>query len=158
LHGDSVAYVYFATAEFPHNVTHDLDGDLVDWKRTLPVREAGGFLIDYPWDLIEANGQALVQDFRVWKSARADKDIPGGGMVLGPWESLLISPDATIEPMVVADTRMGPVLVDRGAAVEAFSRLEGPCYIGPETRILSARVRCCSFGPQCRIGGEVESS
>jgi UDP-N-acetylglucosamine diphosphorylase/glucosamine-1-phosphate N-acetyltransferase len=63
-----------------------------------------------------------------------------------------------VEPLVVADTTRGPVLVDRGAVVDAFSRLEGPCYVGPETRVLGARVRGGSFGPQCRIGGEVEAS
>jgi UDP-N-acetylglucosamine diphosphorylase/glucosamine-1-phosphate N-acetyltransferase len=158
LHGDTLAYVYLQTPEVPDNLPDDLDAHLDHWKRTLPGREAGGFLIDYPWDLIEANGPALAQDFRVWKSARANKYIPDGVSVLGPWESLLIAPDATIEPMVVADTRKGPVLVDRGATVDSFSRLEGPCYVGPETRVLGARVRGGSFGPQCRVGGEIESS
>jgi UDP-N-acetylglucosamine diphosphorylase/glucosamine-1-phosphate N-acetyltransferase len=158
LHGDSVAYVFLQPPEVPAGLPDDLDANLVDWKRTLPAREAGGSLIDYPWDLIEANRPALAQDFAVWKKSRENKYIPEGVSVFGPWESLLIAPDATIEPMVVADTRKGPVLIDRGAAVDAFSRLEGPCYVGPETRVLGARVRGGSFGPQCRVGGEVEAS
>jgi UDP-N-acetylglucosamine diphosphorylase/glucosamine-1-phosphate N-acetyltransferase len=60
--------------------------------------------------------------------------------------------------MVVIDTTNGPVLLDRGAVVQAFSRLEGPCYVGPGTQLHAARVRDASFGPQCRVGGAVESS
>src|SRR5207248_4001999 len=56
------------------------------------------------------------------------------------------------------DTTRGPVLVDRGAVVQAFSRLEGPCYVGPQTQVLAARVRGSSLGEQCRVGGEVEAS
>lgn len=158
LHGDAVAYVSLSGTEVPAGLTADLDGHLAEWKRTLPGREAGGTLVEYPWDLVEANGAALAQDYAAWKSARERKCIPGGVTVLGPWEELLIDPSATVEPLVVADTTRGPVLVDRGAVIDAFTRLEGPCYVGPETRVLGARVRGGSFGPQCRIGGEIEAS
>jgi UDP-N-acetylglucosamine diphosphorylase/glucosamine-1-phosphate N-acetyltransferase len=60
--------------------------------------------------------------------------------------------------MVHIDTTNGPVLLDSGAVVQSFSRIEGPCYIGAGTRVLSARIHGGSIGPQCRIGGEVEAS
>jgi UDP-N-acetylglucosamine diphosphorylase/glucosamine-1-phosphate N-acetyltransferase len=50
------------------------------------------------------------------------------------------------------------VLVDHGAVVRSFSRLEGPCYVGPGTQVRGAKVSGSSFGPHCRIGGEVEGS
>jgi UDP-N-acetylglucosamine diphosphorylase/glucosamine-1-phosphate N-acetyltransferase len=75
-----------------------------------------------------------------------------------PAEDLLIDPGAEVEPMVLFDTTKGPVMVDRGAVVQSFSRLEGPCYVGPETRVLAGRLKGSSFGPHCRIGGEVECS
>jgi UDP-N-acetylglucosamine diphosphorylase/glucosamine-1-phosphate N-acetyltransferase len=51
------------------------------------------------------------------------------------------------------------VFIDRDAAVRPGSFVEGACYIGPGTVIDGAKVRPgCSFGPQCRIGGEVEMS
>ena len=56
------------------------------------------------------------------------------------------------------DATRGPVLIGREAVVQAFSRVEGPCYLGPGTQVLAARLRGGSFGPQCRLGGEVESS
>ena len=65
---------------------------------------------------------------------------------------------AAIEPFVVADTRNGPVLVDAGAVVHSFSRLEGPCYVGPESWVLGAKLRGGTVGPRCRVGGEFEAS
>jgi UDP-N-acetylglucosamine diphosphorylase/glucosamine-1-phosphate N-acetyltransferase len=43
--------------------------------------------------------------------------------------------------------------------VAAFTRLEGPCVIGPRTQIHGGRIRAgTTIGPDCRIGGEVECS
>lgn len=80
-------------------------------------------------------------------------------VVAGPLGNLWIAPSARIEPMVVADTTLGPVVIDEDAVITAFSRLEGPCYIGPKSQIYGAKIRAgTSIGPQCRVGGEVEAS
>jgi carbonic anhydrase/acetyltransferase-like protein (isoleucine patch superfamily) len=43
--------------------------------------------------------------------------------------------------------------------VQAFSRLEGPCDVGPAAQVLGAKVRGgTTLGPCCRVGGEVEGS
>jgi UDP-N-acetylglucosamine diphosphorylase/glucosamine-1-phosphate N-acetyltransferase len=61
--------------------------------------------------------------------------------------------------MVVADTTDGPVVIGAGAVVRAFTRLEGPCAVGPGTHLLGATVRGgTTLGPHCRVGGEVECS
>jgi UDP-N-acetylglucosamine diphosphorylase/glucosamine-1-phosphate N-acetyltransferase len=79
--------------------------------------------------------------------------------VVGPPDGLIIDPTAHIDPLVVADTTSGPVIIDREAVVTAFTRLEGPCYVGPGTHLHSAKVRAgTTLGPGCRIGGEVECS
>jgi UDP-N-acetylglucosamine diphosphorylase/glucosamine-1-phosphate N-acetyltransferase len=79
--------------------------------------------------------------------------------VVGPREKLWIDPTARIEPLTVVDTTAGPVVVEREAVVTAFTRLEGPCGIGPGTQVLGAKIRGgTTLGPQCRIGGEVEAS
>jgi UDP-N-acetylglucosamine diphosphorylase/glucosamine-1-phosphate N-acetyltransferase len=137
----------------PHNLSPCLAG----WKSTLPAREAGGAMIVHPWDLVENNARALAQDERFWRTHRATADVRGASLV-GPADRLLVDPAARIEPLVLIDTTKGAVMVDAGAEVQAFSRLEGPCYVGPATHILAARVKGSSFGPQCRIGGEVEAS
>ena len=50
-------------------------------------------------------------------------------------------------------------MIDREAVVSAFTRLEGPCYVGPRTHVLGAKIRGgTTLGPNCRVGGEVEAS
>jgi UDP-N-acetylglucosamine diphosphorylase/glucosamine-1-phosphate N-acetyltransferase len=43
--------------------------------------------------------------------------------------------------------------------VTAFTRLEGPCFVGPRTQVHGAKIRAgTTLGPDCRVGGEVEAS
>jgi UDP-N-acetylglucosamine diphosphorylase/glucosamine-1-phosphate N-acetyltransferase len=126
-------------------------------RQTLPAVEAGGRMLDYPWDLVEANPEALRQDFRRW-SGSCERRLPAGVTVIGPPDQVLIDPSAEVEPLVLLDATKGPVMIDAGAGVQAFSRLEGPCYVGPGTRVLGGAVRGGTVGPHCRIGGEFEAS
>jgi UDP-N-acetylglucosamine diphosphorylase / glucose-1-phosphate thymidylyltransferase / UDP-N-acetylgalactosamine diphosphorylase / glucosamine-1-phosphate N-acetyltransferase / galactosamine-1-phosphate N-acetyltransferase len=153
--GDAIAFVAvkkrqatgFTLDELPEWLRHSLD--------TSPPYAAGGRMICYPWDLVDQNADEIRRDFG-WLSPSARTDAPA---LLGPLDNLWIAPSAQIEPMVVADTRHGPVVIDEDAVVSAFSRLEGPCYIGPKTQVHGAKIRAgTSLGPQCRVGGEVEAS
>lgn len=70
---------------------------------------------------------------------------------------MYVDASASIDPFVVLDARKGPVYVDAGAMVQAFTRLEGPCYIGRETQLFRTNLReGTSIGPVCRVGGEIE--
>jgi UDP-N-acetylglucosamine diphosphorylase/glucosamine-1-phosphate N-acetyltransferase len=156
--GEQVAYVALPPAPCAELGLHNLGWRLAEWQANLPRRAAGGALIDYPWDLIEHNAKALEADFRHWMTMRESVAPPQGVVRVGPPERLLIAPTARVEPLALIDTSAGPVLLDEGAVVKAFSRLEGPCYVGAGTQVLSARIRGSSFGPRCKIGGEVEAS
>jgi UDP-N-acetylglucosamine diphosphorylase/glucosamine-1-phosphate N-acetyltransferase len=152
--GEQVAWVVLPAREARGLSADNLAWHLERRREDLPRHEAGGAMIAYPWDLVEHNARALEEDFR-----RAGPLGPPAGLTLiGPTERLRIDPAARIEPMAVLDTTKGPVMIERGAVVQAFSRIEGPCYVGPDTHLLAGRVRGSSFGPQCRIGGEVEAS
>jgi len=132
-------------------------GQLEEWTEKLPVRPAAGRMIAYPWDLIEHHAEALEQDYLHW-NRRGTTAQAAGVSVVGPAERCLVHPSARVEPLTLIDTTRGAVLIDRDAVVQAFSRVEGPCYIGPGTQVLGAKLRGASLGPQCRIGGEVEAT
>jgi UDP-N-acetylglucosamine diphosphorylase/glucosamine-1-phosphate N-acetyltransferase len=153
--GDEVAFAVLPSAGNDAITFDTIDELMQQWKQTLPRREAGGTMMAYPWDLVDANPRALTEDLRWFRDT--GKALAGLAVV-GAAEQLAVDRSAQVDPFVVADTRNGPVIVDRGAVVQAFSRLEGPCYIGPESWILGARLRGGSIGPKCRIGGEVEAS
>ena len=61
--------------------------------------------------------------------------------------------------MAVIDAEQGPVYIDEGAEVHPFTRIEGPCYVGPHSILLGGKCRRGkSIGPMCRVGGEIEGS
>ncbi len=154
--GEQVVYAVVPAAEMHGLSPANLSWRLAEWRDTLPNHPAGGHLIDHPWNLIEHNGAALEDDYRAWP--RGSVSQPEDVALTGPAERCLVAHTAEIEPMVHIDTRKGPVLIDHGAVVQSLSRIEGPCYIGPQTRVVGARIQGGSIGPQCRIGGEVEAS
>lgn len=154
--GEQVVYALVPAGELRGLSLANLPWRLAEWRHKLSHHRAGGQLIDYPWDLVEHNGAALEDDYLHWwqQGVPEARDVS----ITGPAERCLVAHTAEIEPMVHIDTRKGPVLIDRGVVLQSFSRIEGPCYIGPETRVQGAHIHGGSIGPQCRIGGEVESS
>jgi UDP-N-acetylglucosamine diphosphorylase/glucosamine-1-phosphate N-acetyltransferase len=117
-------------------------------------------MIDYLWDLVEHNPATLCLDLRLFTTHHSPLTTHHSPLtVVGPANQVVIGPDAVIDPSVVADTRGGPVIIDREAVVHAFTRLEGPCYVGQNSQVLGAKIRSgTTIGPNCRIGGEVEAS
>ncbi|MCI0740505.1 MAG: hypothetical protein L0Y72_15770, partial [Gemmataceae bacterium] len=164
LAGMHIAYVALPQWDGGHIDSESLPAWLSHWKKTLPAASAGGMMAQHLWDLVDSNPVALEED-AAWRARqdpalarRADALEPAQVVVVGPRNRFLVAEDVELEPFVVVDTRNGPVLIDRGAKVHAFSRLEGPCYVGPGAWIMGAKLRGGTIGPGCRIGGEVEAS
>lgn len=150
-----LAYAFFSAGCLTDCSWDNLDDALHLWSETLPHTDAGGRMIDYPWNLIGWNGELLKQDLASVGSRRH----PSAEVhIIGPADRLHVDPTACIEPLVAMDTTPGPIVIERDVIVQSFSRLEGPCYIGPGSWILGARVKGSTIGPVCRIGGEVETS
>jgi UDP-N-acetylglucosamine diphosphorylase/glucosamine-1-phosphate N-acetyltransferase len=127
-------------------------------------------VVKWPWDLVEYNAGELLREGKVRSQkleARRQKSRTGvkparierGAVVIGNRKRLHLEPGSRIWPGAVISTETGPVFLDRDAVVRPGSFVEGPGYLGPGTVIDGAKVRPgCSFGPECRIGGEVETS
>jgi UDP-N-acetylglucosamine diphosphorylase/glucosamine-1-phosphate N-acetyltransferase len=130
-----------------------LEEKLEEWKKKLPCRPAGGRLFRRLWEVVAANGEQIARD----APPTGDGPSPALVAVVGPRERLHVDPSARVEPFVAADTTNGPVVVGREATVTAFTRLEGPCVVGPRAQVHGAKVRAgTTLGPECRVGGEVE--
>lgn len=72
--------------------------------------------------------------------------------------SLTIEQGAQVEPYVIFDVTVGPVMVRQGASIAAFTRVVGPCYIGAGSTLLGDRIANCSIGDGAKIRGEISSS
>jgi UDP-N-acetylglucosamine diphosphorylase/glucosamine-1-phosphate N-acetyltransferase len=155
---DEVAYAVVGPEMLTYCSANTIDDCLDVWKRTLPRRPVEGRIFHYLWELVDHNGSQIIADFEEQKRLPCSSTTEGV-CVVGPREQLLVDPAARLDPMVVVDTTGGPVIIDSEAVVTAFTRLEGPCWIGPKSQVLGAKIRAgTSIGPHCRVGGEVEAS
>ncbi len=115
--------------------------------------------IKYPWNLIHFNGQLLKTDFENVQNKKIEGEVSGKCEIINE-KNVVIRNEAKIHPFVVLDASKGPIFIDREAEIFPFARIEGPSFIGEKTQIMpGANIReGNSFGPVCRIGGEVEES
>ena len=118
--------------------------------------EQRGWWVDDIWHLVRDLGQMLASDIPA---------LGAGVRVLRPDEAAIIGTHAvfvdegaTIEPHACFDVRLGPVLIRRGATVQAFTRVVGPCCVGEEALVTSDRVSGCSIGPHCNVHGEISAT
>jgi UDP-N-acetylglucosamine diphosphorylase/glucosamine-1-phosphate N-acetyltransferase len=156
--GDEVAYAVLLPDDLAPLTLGNLPICLEQWRRTLPTVEAGGQLLRHLWDVVDANAEQIEVDFQATRPADPSHR-PTNLSLVGPSDWLRVDPTARIDPFVVADTSNGPVVIDRDAVVTSFTRLEGPCYVGPRAQVFAAQLRGgTTVGPNCRVGGEVAAS
>ncbi len=125
---------------------------------------AGEFeFYNFLWDLIKRNGDEIAIDYLARFSTGdiagmlAGARIDSSARILSE-ENIYIAPGTEVGACSVIDNRRGPVIISRDTVVGPSSYIEGPCYIGPLTQVFRANIRAgSSFGPCCRVGGEVEA-
>jgi UDP-N-acetylglucosamine diphosphorylase / glucose-1-phosphate thymidylyltransferase / UDP-N-acetylgalactosamine diphosphorylase / glucosamine-1-phosphate N-acetyltransferase / galactosamine-1-phosphate N-acetyltransferase len=150
------AVLYYLQAQQSHDALQELRrfAAIVD----LEARHALT-LLKYPWDLIGQAGNQIVRDAALLAGRLLPYRGEHAGVQLYNPAQIRVDPTAQLDGPLVLDARDGPILIDHEAHIEPFSYIQGPVYIGPRTLIASARIRGeTSFGPVCRIGGEVEAS
>ncbi len=140
-------------ADTPEGFANNLDAKL-------PKKNVEATLITYPWDLISNNPDAMEADFDFCGKKGILGEFSEHSVVYGGSEDdVYVSTSATIQPLVVLDVTHGPIFIDDEAVVFPHTRIEGPAYIGKDTRIVGGKIReGTSIGPVCRVGGEVEEA
>lgn len=114
-------------------------------------QDVDGWWLDHVWDLVALLPAMLAADAAALLPARPDAR---GVQVLGE-HPVHVASDAVVEPYVVADTSAGPIVIERGAHVAAFTRLVGPCVIGAGSAVMGGRLACVSIGPAVKVSGEM---
>jgi UDP-N-acetylglucosamine diphosphorylase/glucosamine-1-phosphate N-acetyltransferase len=155
--GDEIAFAVVEPGRLKGASPEAVDDSLTEALDALPRRPAAGTMFRHLWEIVAHNGEAILDDCRDGGPPLPEPSaLPA---LVGPRDGLRIDPSARIDPLVVVDTTAGPVVIEAGAVVTAFTRLEGPCVVGAGTHVLGGKVRGGStLGPHCRIGGEVEAS
>lgn len=119
------------------------------------VHDLDGWWLDAVWDLIRHLNPMLASD--ALALAAGQTEVPQHVTVLGA-HAVHVDLAAQVEPMVLIDATAGPVLVRRGAVVQAFTRLVGPCIIGEDATVSGGRVAACSIGERVKVNGEISST
>ncbi len=115
-----------------------------------------GKVIEYPWDLIHQNGEQILDDVAFLIDEVYSHDIDDDGVYILGDHPVVRKADVTIEPGVVFDASEGPIWLEEGVTVKAFSRVAGPMYVGRNTTLLGGPYCGSSIGPSCKIHGELE--
>ena len=156
----TVVYLTLDPLEVPLLTGANWDEALPQIARTRRRVPAAGKLARYPWDLVHHNPAQLRADFaaREFGLSQADEQGPHVA-ILGQAHNVFVDPTASLDPFVVIDARKGPVSIEAGALIQAFTRLEGPCHVGAKSQLFRANIReGTTIGPVCRVGGEIEGA
>jgi len=121
----------------------------------LPALPVDAEFITWPWELMARNADAIASDLG---AARAE--VKGAVHRLACLESperIAIEDGARVGAYAVLDAGGGPIAVKRGAVIEPHTLVKGPCVVGAGTQLLGGVIGGSTFGPECRIAGEVEA-
>jgi UDP-N-acetylglucosamine diphosphorylase/glucosamine-1-phosphate N-acetyltransferase len=121
---------------------------------------AGLALIERPWHILDQLPMALLGDLNAIDHPPRNPTAVSPQLAIIGGHPVKIAADARIMPMVVINAEAGPVVIDRGATINSFALLTGPCYVGVGSTVNAhADIRPNTvIGPACKIGGEVSCS
>jgi len=121
----------------------------------LPALPVGAEFITWPWELMARNAAAIEQDL-----AGVRAEVRGAVHLRACLESperISIAEGARVGVFAVLDASTGPIHIARGAVIDPHTLVKGPCVVGPGTQLLGGVASGTTFGPECRIAGEVEA-
>lgn len=139
--------IFSDNSEFPHFESS-----------TLSIQNCEVNLLQYPWDLINRNGEEIKNDFNDLVKKTTRRKIKG--VEQNNSNQIFISKEATIDPFVYLDASKGPIYIDKNVHIMSNTLIQGPAYIGGNSLIKahSKIYHETSIGLSCKVGGEVESS
>ena len=167
--GDRLAAVRVAD---PIDAASLLDGKLsLEGVRggTGAIGDIKGWWVDEVWDFVRLLPELLASDLSQLLARSEITDSieelgpPSHATVLGGNRVVLLEPDAgeaaaIIEPHVVLDTTNGSIVIAPGAHVHAFTRINGPCYVGRNSNVMGGDISGCSIGDVCKVRGELSNT
>ncbi|GAB4111033.1 MAG: GlmU family protein [Phycisphaeraceae bacterium] len=132
--------------------------------RTLPddvstIRLQNRVLLNRPWHILDDLPENLEHDLLHSDTPVIDLGEHPGIIVTGE-HPVRVGPDTRILPSVVIDAEHGPVVIERGATINPLCVLQGPCYVGAGSVLVSHTSirRNTVIGPGCKVGGELSAS
>lgn len=116
-------------------------------------------LLERPWHLFQHCGAAIAHDFALLTEGRRSGPISALNTVIGDPGMIFLEPGSKVEASFL-NTTNGPIWIGRDAEVMEGCMIRGPFALGDHSQLkMGAKIYgACSFGPECRVGGEVNNS
>jgi len=130
------------------------DYSMLSCKQT----EVEAYLFEYPWHLIQKNGEEISSDLKLISPKVTDNNFPGVHFINK--ENIFIGNNVDVKPNVVLDATDGPIFIDDEVTIYPNTYIVGSSYIGKKS-IVKANTQIyqdTSIGPVCKVGGEIENS
>ncbi len=138
--------------------TETIEDTLAQAKQMVKVEEVEANLLEYPWDLVRLNGEAIKADFGLIGKSGIEEGVAEGAYLIKP-DQIYLAKGAEVQAGVVLNAEEGPIYVEEEAKIRPPTVIDGPCHIGKGTIVDGAKIRKgCSIGPVCRIAGEIAES
>ncbi len=117
-------------------------------------------VINFLWDAIEYNSEAIADDFRFFDNFADFYELKRNKVELIEENNIRIGKNTKIMPWVVLNAEKGPIIIDDEVTIQPFSYIEGPVAIGKKSLIKAGSFIYggTSIGELCKIGGEVENT
>ncbi len=157
--GNTWAAVVLEPEDRPDHSTLLTDEELCSILEQKKKVVLAGTVLNHPWDVVSQNSKWLGIDFASRPRPTGFSTTDSRIAIIGPADQTHIDSTARLDPFIVIDATSGPVWIERDVRIQAFTRIEGPAFIGAGSQVFRANIReGCSFGPVCRIGGEIEET
>lgn len=129
----------------------------------LPIELVKIKTVQYPWELIAANGKLINEEFEkiklpIVKNYSEYKLYDGAHLIED--ENIFIGAGSTVKPGAVLDASKGSIIIQQEVEISPNSVIEGPVFIGKQSKVKSGAYiyENVSIGHTCKIGGEIEES
>jgi UDP-N-acetylglucosamine diphosphorylase/glucosamine-1-phosphate N-acetyltransferase len=115
-------------------------------------------LLDWPWDIVEANEDTLIRDWRD-EHAGVAGTVAEGSYLENP-RVVHIGWGTRVKPCVVIDAEEGPVWIGDNVTILPHSYIQGPAFIGDGCLLQPGAIvhAGTTIGPRSKVGGEIEAS
>jgi UDP-N-acetylglucosamine diphosphorylase/glucosamine-1-phosphate N-acetyltransferase len=116
-------------------------------------------VIERPWHLFQHCATAIANDFALLTEGRRSAPLSALNTVIGGPALVFLEEGAKVEASIL-NTTNGPIWIGKDAEVMEGCMVRGPFALGDHAQLkMGAKIYgACSFGPECRVGGEVNNS
>ena len=122
------------------------------------ILDSEGCLIQWPWDLLERQTDAINEQFASLGVCR-EGEIHSSAILVHE-ERIHIASGARVRAGAILDASEGPILLEGGVEIMPGAILLGPVALASGTKIKAGAKLCGPVvaGPACKLGGEVEGT